>query len=162
MSPDLFSLYSEAILRSIDKLEGAKVGGVNINSIKFADNNVLIAKSEKNIQKLLGAVQKQCKNFEMQINVQKTEVVVFSKKKQLPRIKVSLNDEMLKQVNQFKYLGSIMTSDAKSTVDIKCRISIAKTAFTEMKAILTNLKMPFQSRYRILKCCIRPILLYGS
>ena len=69
---------------------------------------------------------------------------------------------MLKQVNQLKYLGSIMTSDAKSTVDIKCRIAVAKNTITEMKAILTNLKMPFQLRYRILTCYITPILLYGS
>ena len=162
MSPDLFSLYSEVILRSIDTLEGVKIGGVNINNIRFADDTVLIAESEKSLQKLLDAVQKECENFEMQINVQKTEVMVFSKKKQPPKIKVSLNGEILKQVNQFKYLGSIMTSDAKSTVDIKCRIAVAKNAFIEMKAILTNLKMPFQLRYRILKCYITPILLYGS
>ena len=60
MSPDLFSLYSEVILGSIDKLEGGKVGDVNINNIRFADDTVLIAKSEKNLQKLLDAVQKQC------------------------------------------------------------------------------------------------------
>ena len=69
---------------------------------------------------------------------------------------------MLKQVNQFKYLASIMTSDAKSTVDIKCRIAVVKNAFTEIKAILTNLKVPFQLRYQILNCYITPILLYGS
>ena len=80
MSPDLFSLYSEVILRSIDNLEGVKIGGVNINNFRFADDTVLIAESEKNLQKLLDAVQKQCENFEMQINVQKTEVIVFSKK----------------------------------------------------------------------------------
>ena len=58
------------------------MGGVNIYNIRFADDTVLIAKSEKNLQKLFDAVQKQCENFEMQINVQKTEVRVFSKKKQ--------------------------------------------------------------------------------
>ena len=47
-------------------------------------------------------------------------------------------------------------------MDIKCRIAVAKNAVMEMKAILTNLKMPFQLRYRILKCDIAPILLYGS
>ena len=36
-------------------------------------------------------------------------------------MKVSVHGEMLNQVNQFKYLGSTMTSDAKSTVDIKCK-----------------------------------------
>ena len=94
--------------------------------------------------------------------MKKTELMVFSKKKQPPKTEVSLNGEILKQVNQFKYFGSIMTSDAKSTVDIKCRIAAAKSTFTEMKAILTNLKMPFQLRYRILTCYITPILLYGS
>ena len=38
--------------------------------------------------------------------MQKEEVIVFSKKKQPPRMKVRLSSEMLKQVNQFKYLGS--------------------------------------------------------
>jgi len=133
-----------------------------MNNIRFADETVLIAESEENLQKLLDTVQKQCENFEMQINVEKAEVMVFSEKKQPPKIKVSLNCEMLKQGNQFKYLGSIMTSDAKSTVDIKCSIVVAKNTFTGMKAILTNLKMPSQLRYRILTCYITPILLYRS
>ena len=63
MSPDLFSLYSEVILRSIDKLEGVKIGVVNIHNIRFADDAVLIADSEKNLQKLADAVKKQCQNF---------------------------------------------------------------------------------------------------
>ena len=102
---DLFSLYSQVIFRSIDKLEGVKIGGVNINSIRFADDTVLIAESEKNLQKLLDTVQKQCENFEMHMQ-----------EKQPSKIKVGMNDEMLKQVNQFKYLGSIMPSDANSMI----------------------------------------------
>ena len=47
-----------------------------------------------------------------------------------------------------------MTSDAKSTVGIKCRIAAAKSTFMEIKAILINLMMPFQLRYRILTCCM--------
>ena len=98
----------------------------------------------------------------MQINVQKNEMMVFSTKRQPTKIKVSLNGEMLKHVKQFKYLGNIMTSDTKSAVDIKCRVAVAKTTLPEMKAKLTNLKMPFRSRYRILNCFITPILRHGS
>ena len=94
--------------------------------------------------------------------MQKNEVMAFSKKKHPPKIKVRLNGEMLKQLNQYKYLGSTMTSDAKSIVDIACRITAAKKVFTEMQAVLTNLKVPFELKYRILKCYIAPILLYGS
>ena len=60
MSPDLLSLYSEVIVTSIDKLEGVKIGGVNISNISFADDVVLIAESEKNLQILLDVVQNQC------------------------------------------------------------------------------------------------------
>ena len=86
----------------------------------------------------------------------------MSKKKQPPKIKVNLNGKMLKQVNQFKHFRNIVTSDAKSKVDIKCRIAVAKNTVTEMKAILTSPKMPLQLRYRILTCYTTTILLYGS
>ena len=49
MLPNLFLLYSGVILRSIDKL-GVKIGGVNINDIRFADGSVLIAESERSLQ----------------------------------------------------------------------------------------------------------------
>ena len=55
-----------------------------------------------------------------------------------------------------------MTPDVKSTVDIKCRIAVVKNVFMEKKDILTNLRMPFQLRYRTLKCYIAPILLCES
>ena len=42
-------------------------------------------------------------------------------------------------------------------LEIKCRIAVAKNAFTEMKAMLTNPKMPFQLRYRTLTCYIIPM-----
>ena len=128
MSLDLFSLCSEVILRS---LEGVKIGGITIDSIRFADDTVLIAESEKNPQKLFDAVEKQCENFEMKVIMQKTEVMAFSRKKQPPKVKVSLNGEIVRQVNQLRNLGSIMTSDARSTVDIMCSIAVAKHAFTE-------------------------------
>ena len=57
-----------------------KIGGVSIDNILFADDTVLIAESQKNLQKLLDAVQKQCEISEMEINVQKAEVMVLARK----------------------------------------------------------------------------------
>ena len=52
-SPDLFNLYSEMILRNLNEHEGVKVGGNNINNLRYADNTVLIADSEQKLQTLL-------------------------------------------------------------------------------------------------------------
>ena len=45
MSPDLFNIYSEMILRNLENYPGVKINGVNINNIRYADDTVLIAKA---------------------------------------------------------------------------------------------------------------------
>ena len=43
MSPYLFSLYSEIIMREISDMKGIIVGGQNINNLRYADDTVLLA-----------------------------------------------------------------------------------------------------------------------
>ena len=56
MSPDLFSLYSENIFRNIENMEGINIGGRCINNIRYADDTVLIADNEQDLQNLVDAV----------------------------------------------------------------------------------------------------------
>ena len=56
LSPDLLSLYSEMIMRHIQELPGIKVGGQCINNIRYADDTVLIATSENDLQALVDIV----------------------------------------------------------------------------------------------------------
>ena len=52
LSPDLFSLYSEIILREVEDLHGVLVNGVNINNIRYADDTVLISETETGLCRL--------------------------------------------------------------------------------------------------------------
>ena len=54
-SPNLFSLYSEAIMREIKDMQGLIVGGHDINNLCYADT-VLISESQDQQQKLLNKV----------------------------------------------------------------------------------------------------------
>ena len=114
MSPDLFSLYSEIILRSIDGVKGLKIGGVNLNNLRFADDTVLIAENRKDLQNLLRVVNEKGEAFGMKINVKKTEVLVFSRDDVPPVYEISLNGNVLKQVDTFKYLGTLLSHDGRS------------------------------------------------
>ena len=44
MSPDLFALqaYAEKIMKAAKELDGIRVGGVNINNLRYADDTTLI------------------------------------------------------------------------------------------------------------------------
>ncbi|GFN95634.1 endonuclease-reverse transcriptase [Plakobranchus ocellatus] len=57
--PDLFSLYSQIIMRNLENHPGIKVGGQNINNLRYADDTVLIAENEENLQKLLNIVEEE-------------------------------------------------------------------------------------------------------
>ncbi|GFS05027.1 endonuclease-reverse transcriptase [Elysia marginata] len=52
LSPDLYNLYSEVILRNITDIECVKVGVRNITNSRYADNTGLIANSKENLQAL--------------------------------------------------------------------------------------------------------------
>lgn len=54
--PDLFNYYSEMILRDFRDLEGIKLGVININSIRYADDTVLLEDSHDKLQALVRAL----------------------------------------------------------------------------------------------------------
>ena len=79
-----------------------------------------------------------------------------------PDCKLNVKDKEIKQVDSFTYLGSIITSDGRSEIDIKCRIGMAKTAFTGMRNVLCSKNPNSETRKRVLKCYIWSVLTYGS
>ncbi|GFN98469.1 retrovirus-related pol polyprotein line-1 [Plakobranchus ocellatus] len=78
LSPDLFSLYSEIIMRNLEGHPGIKIGGSNINNLRYADDTVLIAENEKDLQQLLDIVKEESEKKGLELNRKKTEVMVVS------------------------------------------------------------------------------------
>ena len=56
MSPYLFNLYAEYIMRNTGLEEaqaGMKIAGKNINNLRYADDTTLMAESEEELKSLL-------------------------------------------------------------------------------------------------------------
>ncbi|GFO26403.1 retrovirus-related pol polyprotein from type-1 retrotransposable element r2 [Plakobranchus ocellatus] len=85
LSPDLFSLYSEIIMRNLENHPGIKVGGQNINNLRYADDTVLIAENKEDLQKLLNIVEEESRKKGLELNSKKTEVMVISRKQESPK-----------------------------------------------------------------------------
>jgi hypothetical protein len=56
-------------------------------------------------------------------------------------VKIMIDQKQLKNVESFKYLGSILTNDVRCSCEIKCRIAMAKAAFNKKRALLLALWM---------------------
>ena len=68
LSPDLFSLYREILMRNIEGQPGIRVGRHNINNLRYADDTVLISENEKDLQQLLNIVESKSKEKGLELN----------------------------------------------------------------------------------------------
>ena len=115
---------------AMDDMEGITFNGINITDIRYADDAVIMLDKRKKLQRMIDRLNETCKEYGMEINIKKTKVMINQTMKTVGTQRyVMLNGVPLEQVTHFKYLGSWITDDARSEVDISARIGMAKAAF---------------------------------
>ena len=82
-------------------------------------------------------------------------MVIF---KEPEKCSMYLNEENINQTEIFTYLWTLVTKDGECIKEIKSRIAQSKTAFAKLKKILTNKKVPFKTRFRVLRCYVWLVL----
>ena len=81
LSPCLFNLYTEYIMRNAGLEEaqaGIKTAVRNINNLRYADDTILMAKSEEELKSLLMKVKEESEKVCLRINNQKTKIMATS------------------------------------------------------------------------------------
>ena len=76
MSPCLFNLYAEYILRNtgLDETQaGINIARRSINNLRYADDTTLMAESEEELKSLLMKVKEKSEKVGLKLNIQKTK-----------------------------------------------------------------------------------------
>ncbi|XP_048002070.1 uncharacterized protein LOC125238707 [Leguminivora glycinivorella] len=122
-SPKLFSLYVNDLIEGLSRTPvGCRVDDVSVNNISYADDMVLLTPSVRAMRKLLGICEEYVGKHGLLYNAKKSEYMVFKAvggklPESVPVIK--LNNNELKRVHAFKYLGHYVTDDLKDQLDIE-------------------------------------------
>ena len=69
LSRKIFSLYSEIILRTIEDMPGIRIGGANINNLRYAHDIVLRAGREEELQDLIHTINEECRIMGLSLNI---------------------------------------------------------------------------------------------
>ena len=80
LSPSLFNLYAEYIMRNAGLEEaqaGIKIAGRNIKNLRYADNTILMAESEEELKSLLMKVKEKSEKVGLKLNIQKTKIMAY-------------------------------------------------------------------------------------
>ena len=107
LSPILFIIFMDRISRRSQGVEGVRFGDLRIGSLLFADDVVLLASSDRDLQLSLDRFAAECEAAGMRISTSKSEAMVLNRKRVECTLRVG--DEILPQVEEFKYLGVLFT-----------------------------------------------------
>ena len=99
----------------LDELQvGIKVGGRNINNLRYADDTTLIAESEEELKSLLMRVKEESEKADLKLNIQKTKIMASG-----PITSWQIEGEKVETVTDFLFLGSKITVDGDCSHEIR-------------------------------------------
>ncbi|KAK3525984.1 hypothetical protein QTP70_011818 [Hemibagrus guttatus] len=116
LSPVLFIVFMNRISRRSQGLEGVWFEDHRISSLIFADDVVLLAPSSLDLQHALGRFATECEVAGMRVSTSKLEAMVLDWKKVACTLQVG--GEGLPQVEEFKYLRVLFTSEGRMDHEI--------------------------------------------
>ena len=160
MSPCLFNIYTEyLIIEALEDGEGININGQNITNIRYADDTIIPAESEQQLQHMIDKRDATCEQYGMAMNAKKTKTMIVEKTPE-KQCEVTVQGQRLTQVKQYKYMGTTIEHTGQCKTEVAHRINQAKIAFWKKATILkSNISM--KTRIRILMCDVFSVLSYG-
>ena len=159
MSPCLFNLYAEYIMRNAGLEEtqaGIKIAGRNINNLRYADDTTLMAESEEEIKSLLMKMQKESEKFGLKLNIQKTKIMVFG-----PISSCEIDGETEETVSDLIFGGSKITADGDCSHEIKKRLLLGRKVMTNLDSIFKSRDITSPTKVYLVKVMVFPLVMYG-
>ena len=159
LSPKLFNAGLEQIFRKLDwDSKGISINGERLNHLRFADDIVLIGTNAAEVSDMLNQLNDESKRLGMKINMKKTKAMFNSNAN---RETIHLGLEEIEIVDEYVYLGQLITPANDNMDEVKRRTSAGWGAFSQYRDILKS-KMPMCLKRKLYNQCIQPAMTYGS
>ena len=175
LSPILFAIYLNDFGDYLSKgtvglfdLDGAinddeELGVfVRLYTLLYADDTVIMAESEDDLQDALNRLHSYCEEWSLNINLDKTKIVIFSRGIVSKHRDFTFNGSLVKVVSDYVYLGVVFNCNGSFKKAISKQLGQAKKAMFSLLEKAKILKLPFDIICELYETCIIPVLLYGS
>lgn len=161
LSPVLFSVFIDGLAEEVKKVGGAKYGESVVSLLMFADDVVLVAESEKMLQKMLDAVFQYSRRYRFRFNRDKSSVMVFGQRKGR-EVKFYLGKTELGRVQEYKYLGLILDQNFSWKSQMRKIVDKARKRSRALCAMGVRDGVSVKAVLRGWEVLVRPVLEYGA
>ena len=169
MSQWLFNLYIDVVVREVNarvlgrglKLVDGNDSEWELNQLLFADDTVVVADSERKLCHLVTEFGRVCERRRLRVNVGKSKVMRCTRNEDGARLNVMLNGEVLEEVDQFKYLGSVIAANGGVEADVHHRVNEGCKVLDALKGVMKNIGLGMNVKVLYEKVVV-PTVMYGS
>ena len=109
-----------------------KIAGRSINNLRYADDTILIAESEEELNSLMMKVKEESEKVGLKLNIQKAKIIATG-----PITSWQIDGETMETVRDFILGGSKITAD-DDCHEIKRRLLLRRKAMTNLDSILKS------------------------
>ena len=110
-----------------------KIAGRNINNLRYTDDTTLMAKTEKELKRLLMKVKEENEKGGLKLNIQKTMIMASS-----PITSWQIDEETMETMRDFILGSSKITADGDCNHEIKRYLLLGRKAMTNLDSILKS------------------------
>ena len=135
---------------------GIKIAGRNINSLKYADDTILMAESEEELKSLLMKVKVESEKVGLKLNIQKTKIMTSG-----PITSWEIDGKTVETVSDFIFLGSKITADGYCSHEIKRHLLLGRKVMTNLDSILKSRDITLPTKVHLVKAIIFPVVMCG-
>ena len=164
LSPFLFSLFINDLELHLQQNAdaGLTLDQLSVYLLMFADDAVIFSDSIDGLQSSLNNLESYCLKWNLNVNVDKTKIVVFRNGGVLGiNEKWTYGGEEIEIVNSFNYLGMVLSSGGTY---IKATNTLSGKALRAMNALFSITKVmqvPIKIMFNLFDAFVQPILNYG-
>lgn len=163
LSPLLFNLVLEDALKGTKQEQRGITIGRRIQVLAFADDVALVAESKDVLMRLTRILIMEAKMVGLGVNESKTKYLTVSKGMvENERNSLKVDNFEFEQVNEFKYLGVIMTKDNREESEIHNRLAQASRTYWSLEKLFKSKWLSRKTKISIYHTIIIPVLLYES
>ena len=135
---------------------GIKIAGRNINNLRYADDNTLMAESEEELKSFLMKVKEESEKVGLNLNIQKMKIMASG-----PITPWEIDGETVETVSDFFVGGSKITIDGDCSQEIKRRLLLGRKVMTNLDSILKSRDITLPTKVHLVKTMVFPVVMYG-
>ena len=136
---------------------GINVSGELLNHLRFADDIALIGNNGTEIEEMMNELNEESKKLGLKINFKKTKVMYNA---HASKSKVYIGNQEIEMVDEYIYLGQLVSMQTDKSNEVKRRIAAGWIAFNNHRDLLKG-KLPMCLKRKIYNQCVLPAMTYG-